>query len=201
MKFVEFLKSWIYTIVVTMIFSAAVDLIIPGSSMRKYVKFVLGLVVMAAILQPVLKLAKADFNLSLDTFSYNQQLDQSYLKKQVDYYSEGQQAEIVKAYKKNLESNIKAQLEAEYGDGDIKVNVDVDEDKKSERFGEITKLNVSIGKQIKSVSKVEKVNLGRGENDKNNAKKESDNDSQNLKKKISSRYGIDPDVITISFIN
>ena len=51
----ETLKEFVITLVTTMILITAVELIAPDNSMKKYLKFVLGLILIVVILNPILK--------------------------------------------------------------------------------------------------------------------------------------------------
>lgn len=196
----DFLKTWVYTIVVTLIFVAFIDILMPSSSMKKYVKLVLGLLIMAVILKPVMSLRDADFNLSADIFSYQGKLDQSSLKKQAEYYSKGQEAEIIKVYKQNLESRMEQQIRLETESQDAKVSIDVDEDKDSERYGEIKKVSISIEKQVNQITKVDKIRIGESSNESQKEEEKYESNYSELLEKISSMYGIDKDKIEIKLL-
>ena len=49
----ELLKGFVITLVTTIIFMTAVELIAPDNSMKKYIKFILGLLLISVILTPI----------------------------------------------------------------------------------------------------------------------------------------------------
>ncbi len=58
-----YLETWVRNVVVLILFGTLLELAIPSSSMRKYIRLVLGLVIMLALLRPVVVLFHADGNL------------------------------------------------------------------------------------------------------------------------------------------
>ena len=51
----EYLKSFVITLSVTLLFVSAVEMILPSGSIKKYVKYVVGLILMAVILNPIVQ--------------------------------------------------------------------------------------------------------------------------------------------------
>lgn len=49
------MKNWITSIAVTVIFITCVEIMLPDNSMKKYCKFVLGLILMVVIINPIIK--------------------------------------------------------------------------------------------------------------------------------------------------
>ena len=53
--FIETLKNIVITLVTVLIFISAVELISPNNKMKKYIKFILGLILISVILNPILQ--------------------------------------------------------------------------------------------------------------------------------------------------
>ena len=51
----EYLNNFIITLVATMIFMTSIEIIAPDNSMKKYIKFVLGLILISAMINPIIK--------------------------------------------------------------------------------------------------------------------------------------------------
>lgn len=197
---IELLKQWINSIVVVIIFAAFIDILIPGSSMKKYVKLVLGLIIMTVILQPVIKLVKGDFSISTSSFQVQNRLDNIQLKKQTEYYDRKQADAITKAYKQNLENQIKQQIKGELKEGNADVSVDIVEDTQSSDYGQLKKITITLKDKIDKVEKVDKITIGKNrENESSN--KVKDNDYQDIKSMLSLVYGIDKQFIEINTLN
>ena len=54
--FMETLKGIVVNLVTVLIFISAIELIMPSNKMKKYIKFILGLILITVILNPILKL-------------------------------------------------------------------------------------------------------------------------------------------------
>lgn len=57
----SFLTTWVTNIIVFILFAIVLDMLIPNSSMQKYTKLVIGLLLTAIFLTPILSLFKEDF--------------------------------------------------------------------------------------------------------------------------------------------
>jgi stage III sporulation protein AF len=194
---VEFLKDWITNIIIAIVFGAFVDMLIPDSSMKKYVKLTLGLLIMAVILHPVLKLINNDFSISNISFQVQNKLDNIYLKNRVEYLNIQQSDQITKVYKENLERQMEQQINGEVKGAGAEVSVDVVEDADSKDYGKLKKINVTIKKNANEVAKVEKVKIGETEKSENGGEA-SNMDYSQIKRTLSSIYGIGVDSIEIN---
>lgn len=149
----ESLKSWITTICVAIIFITAVEMILPDNSLKKYSKFVLGLILMTVILNPILSIFTHD-NLEL----------QGYFDKYEDIISSSSEEnkknkeKNVESTLKNFETNISKSCEKilkdKYPKDNFKVQVKADYDGKN--FS-VSKVEVGFEKDsyIKPIEKVE----------------------------------------------
>lgn len=90
------LKELVTTLVTALIFITAIELISPNNSMKKYLKFILGLVLITIILNPIVKIISNGQNNIYDSIS--------------DY------EEVFSNYK----NEVKSSAENELKDGDLK---------------------------------------------------------------------------------
>jgi len=65
----HFLTEWIMNIIVFILLAMIVDMLLPSSAMKKYTKLVTGLLLIAIILTPVLKIFSQDFDSLMDQVS------------------------------------------------------------------------------------------------------------------------------------
>ncbi|MDX8046022.1 stage III sporulation protein AF [Gracilibacillus sp. S3-1-1] len=65
---IEYLSSWILQIVVFIILAMIVDMILPSSTLKQYVKLVIGLLLMLVILQPLLSVFNVDAHKLVNQF-------------------------------------------------------------------------------------------------------------------------------------
>ncbi|OAT84164.1 stage III sporulation protein AF [Bacillus sp. MKU004] len=64
----SFLTEWITNIIVFVLLATVIDMLLPSSSMQKYVKIVTGLLLITIILTPLLKLLTSDVDTVIDSF-------------------------------------------------------------------------------------------------------------------------------------
>jgi stage III sporulation protein AF len=61
----QFLTEWVTNIIIFVLLATVIDMLLPNSSFQKYTKIVTGLLLIAIILTPVLKLISKDFETAL----------------------------------------------------------------------------------------------------------------------------------------
>lgn len=186
--------GWINTIVVAIIFAAFVEMLMPSNNMKKYIKLVLGLLIMAVILEPVLQYLNKGYSLSGYSFKYTNILDSSYIKQESEAYSQKQQDSVVKLYKQNLEDKMAEGIKKLVSNKDASVSVDIVDNINDKNFGDINKVTVTLKDIIKKVDKVGKIQV---DNENNTGQKDQDEDYTDLKNKISALYDIDRSKIEI----
>lgn len=56
-------KEWVRDLVILVIFVSVIEMLLPGGALKKYVKIVLGFFILLTVLNPILHLLKADFQI------------------------------------------------------------------------------------------------------------------------------------------
>ena len=76
---IEFLSSWAQGIIVAVIIATLIEMILPNSSSKKYVKVVIGMYILFTIVSPIIKkLGGKDINLNtINIEKYEQQIAKS----------------------------------------------------------------------------------------------------------------------------
>ena len=123
----EYLNNFIITLVATMIFMTAIEIISPDNSMKKYIKFVLGLILISVMINPIIKF-----------FTGGEQEVINRIKRYEDMLNlgvtnEGESKEVIEkqkeAFKSNLNSNCDNLLKEKFSDknfkSDIKCNINL----------------------------------------------------------------------------
>lgn len=73
----DFLKEWVTNIIIFILLATVLDMLLPNSSFQKYTKIVTGLILIAIILSPVMKLFNTDFETAIASIGqYNGQEDE-----------------------------------------------------------------------------------------------------------------------------
>lgn len=123
---IDLLKNWIRNVITIVIFANIIELLLPNSSMRKYVKVVMGFFILLTILNPLFKL----LNVDLSTFSvFNNSDSQA---KYRSSYVEGNalqkknQQLVVATFEKHFAEQIKALVltQADVSDATVEVSAD-----------------------------------------------------------------------------
>ena len=195
---IEFLSSWAQGIIVAVIIATLIEMILPNSSSKKYVKVVIGMYILFTIVSPIIKkLGGKDINLNtINIEKYEQQIsksDNTISRK----FEDNNTRSIKDIYVSNLKADISAKLKEkgyEIDTSDIQIKDDenytiekitlklIKMEQKQEKNNEIVINTVEIGNAISQ----------------KDSKTLSDDDKQEVKDYISKIYDIDKKNINIS---
>lgn len=174
--FIETLKNIVITLVTMLIFISAVELVSPNNKMKKYIKFILGLLLVTVILNPILELvSNGEKNIVDGIKVYEKILSQSENNIELNdsistlNNNENQEDNRKKAFINNFNKNCDNLLKNKFKDMTFKSEIDCDIN-----FTNIT-LNVKqlkIGVSDSKVTKIKKVVINEGVN--SNTKEENE---------------------------
>lgn len=116
----EYINNFVITLVATMIFMTAIDIISPDNSMKKYIKFVLGLILISVMINPIVKF-----------FTGGEQELVSAIKSYENMFYESTSIENktnigeskIESFKNNLNNNCDKLLKEEFSGREFKSNV------------------------------------------------------------------------------
>lgn len=187
----EFIYSWIKDLVIIFIIITLVDLVMPKGSMHRYIRFVIGLLIIFAVINPFVNLGNIDFQLDKEVFK---NIDNQFsINEEI---IEGQESQIEMMYKDKIANELEGFIDenTEYRVSELDIEIDKTED----NFGAISYINLLIQNEDMEVNedsigiRVKPVVLEyKNENEVNN-------EFLDLKDLISNRYEIDMDLIHIS---
>lgn len=187
----EFIYSWIKDLVIIFIIITLVDLVMPKGSMHRYIRFVIGLLIIFAVINPFVNLGNIDFQLDKEVF---RNIDNQFsINEEI---IEGQESQIEMMYKDKIANELEGFIDenTEYRVSELDIEIDKTED----NFGAISYINLLIQNEDMEVNedsigiRVKPVVLEyKNENEVNN-------EFLDLKDLISNRYEIDMDLIHIS---
>ena len=195
---IEFLSSWAQGIIVAVIIATLIEMILPNSSSKKYVKVVIGMYILFTIVSPIIKkVGGKDINLNtINIEKYERQIsksDNTISRK----FEDNNTRSIKDIYVSNLKADISAKLKEkgyEIDTSDIQIKDDenytivkitlklIKMEQKQEKNNEIVINTVEIGNTISQ----------------KDSKTLSDDDKQEVKDYISETYDIDKKNINIS---
>lgn len=131
----DWFREWILQIAGIIVIGALCDMILPQNEIRKYVKMVVGLVMVFAVIRPAAGVSFDELTPHIPRDVRNQAVE---LKEQLDNV---EREEIVGLYCKKIEERIRTELPQELQNAEIDVSV---EEEKNEYFGSINSVSVKI---------------------------------------------------------
>ena len=136
----EYINNFVITLVATMIFMTAVDIISPDNSMKKYIKFVLGLILISVMINPIIKFFTGGEQELVNTIkNYENMFYEGITSENENDVSKNQ----IESFKNNLNSNCNSLLKEEFSDKDFKSNVECEIDLESMTYS-IESLEVGV---------------------------------------------------------
>ncbi|WP_462391967.1 stage III sporulation protein AF [Clostridium cadaveris] len=186
----EGLKTWITTICAGVFFITAVEMILPDNSLKKYAKFVLGLILMIIIINPLIKILNGtDINVSSYLNEYENILENE------DEKSIKQKSNSIKntqaVFEKNIERITLKTLKENYPKDNFEITVKTKYDKEENIFS-IESINILFDEG--GVKPVKKVEINKN-TDENGGNKEIDN--KKMKELIEKTLNIEEKAIHI----
>lgn len=146
----EELKEFVITLVTMLILMTAVELIAPDNNMKKYLKFVLGLIFIAIMLSPIISVfTKGEENISIQIQKYIDLSENQSIEVNKEYNNNSQNT-----FKKNLEENCNRILKEKFDNNEFSSEIDCEVDMDNIKYSINT---VKIGVKNKDVSKIQKI--------------------------------------------
>lgn len=192
----EEIKSFVITLVSMIILITAIELIAPDNSMKKYVKFVLGTILIAVMISPIISLiSNGEEVLTKEIEEYIQIADNKSIEASNEYKQNN--SEIV--FKESLEQNCMSLLKEKFKDLDFEINIDCDVDMKNINY---LINNVNIGVKNKEVSTIKKIIINKS-NDSTEVSSNEDivKNKDEIKDYLSEKLNITRDNIEVYKIN
>lgn len=88
----DFIREWITNIIIFILLATVLDMLLPNSSFQKYTKIVTGLILIAIILSPVMKLFTSDFESAIASMGQFNSLDDENIKNSIEFQKKEIQA-------------------------------------------------------------------------------------------------------------
>lgn len=158
--FIETLKNIVITLVTVLIFISAVELISPNNKMRKYIKFILGLILISVILNPILQFISNGEKSVLDGIeSYEEvfstrkdkvDLDNVNIQNEIEDKEESRKKAFINNFNKNCDNLLKNQFKKMIFKSEIDCDVNF-----TDISLNIKKLKIGVGEN--KINKIKKV--------------------------------------------
>lgn len=195
---IELLKIWVTNITIAIFFITAVEMILPDNSMKKYAKFVLGLMLIVVIINPIIKLFDKNFDLNSYSSKATSYMEGSTEASNIKKYKDINVLNTTENFKKNLEDECITTLEETYPENKYNADVGIVYDSKNEVFN-INTVDIEIVKG--GVTDIKKIEIDT--KSVNASEKDVLRDAQGSKIRnlLSSKLKIPNDVITVYKLN
>ena len=187
----EYIKSFIETLVTIIILFSAIELISPNNSMKKYIKFVLGLILIVVMLNPIIDFFTEGEDKIVSTIKEYEGILSTDTETSSDVAASN---EVEDVFIENLNKNSAAELAEAFPDYTFVCNIDCNIDLNNFSY-DISHAKISIStNKIQEVEKIEKVEISN--DNKTNSQAYSD-DEQKILSYVSNMLGISEDKIEI----
>ncbi|ACA55111.1 stage III sporulation protein AF [Clostridium botulinum] len=191
----QWLKEWITNIAVAVFFITAIEMLLPKNNIKKYGKFVLGLILITVILNPIIKIFNKDYNISQYVEKATASFNNVDYKNDFDKYKKKNREETLNNFTANLQNQTKKKLEEKFPENKYEVNVKIAYDEEKDNL-EIKSMDVGVkGNKIEKIKKVNKINIGSNENGKED--KKSFEGEGKIKQFISNEFKVSSEVIKV----
>lgn len=191
---IELLKVWVTNITIAVFFITAVEMILPDNNMKKYAKFVLGLMLIVVIINPLVKI----FDKNFDLYSYSNKaisyMESSTSTTDIKKYKDSNIIKTSDNFKNNLEKQCIADLQEAFPENKYNADIEIVYDDSASQFN-INKMEIGIVEgSVKNISEI-KIDI----TSVNAAKKNilEGEEGEKIKSRLSSKFQISKDVITV----
>lgn len=147
-------REWIINICTAIFFITAVEMILPSNSMKKYTKFVLGLILITVLINPIVKLFDKNFNIDSYINTATEYFEEKQYKQNYDKYKNDNINNTVQVFSDNLGKMCMQKLQEKFPKDRYEVFPKVKYDFNEEKFiVDSVKVEVNEGK-VRSIKKV-----------------------------------------------
>lgn len=187
----EYIKSFIETLVTIIILFSAIELISPNNSMKKYIKFVSGLILIVVMLNPIIDFFTEGEDKIVSTIKEYEGILSTDTETSSDVAASN---EVEDVFIENLNKNSATELAEKFPDYKFVCDIDCNIDLNNFSY-DISHAKISIStNKIQEVEKIEKVEISN--DNKTNSHAYSD-DEQKILSYVSNMLGISEDKIEI----
>ena len=198
----EWFRSWATGIVIAVIIATIIEMILPNSTSKKYIKIIIGIFIVYTIISPVIGSFKGeDLNNYIKVENYIQSNSNALKTNEVSHNA---QSSIKKIYAQNLQNDLKTKLkEKGYISNNINISISNDDKYNIERIDikvdeKVTNSNQDE-KQVKTiVDNIKAIKIKVKKDDSQNNAIITENDKNEIKEYIKQIYQIDLNNINVS---
>lgn len=197
----EFLTGWITNIILFVLLATVIDMLLPSSAMQKYAKMVIGLLLIAVIISPVLSLFNTDFDqlLAEATASFGEgepkNLENLTEMKKKEIQA-SQHAYILEQMAVGLKAGVEEELIAKYEMEIESIHVEVKNAKQPKMPEDLQKIVLELDKAKSDTDSVEVV--AKVEIDTGDPPQKQPANLEEIKKFLAANWSVDEQLIEIA---
>jgi len=172
----------------------AVELILPNNKLKKYCKFVMGLILMLVIINPIIIALKPSsaININFDEFSYDFEERDSY---EYEKYRDKNIDSTLKVFRKNIEKECIKNLNDEFPNTDFSVDIDVSYDGLEGMF-KIDEVSVGVNGS-NNVKRVKPVVISKNKSMKNENQNNNNENLSKIKKRLGKLLDLEEKLVNV----
>ncbi|MBU3180150.1 stage III sporulation protein AF [Clostridium psychrophilum] len=195
---IDSLKVWVTNIAIAIFFITAVEMILPDNSIKKYAKFVLGIMLIVVIINPIMKVFDKNFNLDSYSSKATSYMEGSASKTDNEKYKNINIVNTTQNFKKNLENECITNLKEAYPENKYNADIKIVYDSKKGTYNINT---VEIGVVDEGVKSVKNIEINTASVSTSNREILQDEQGNKIRKLLSSKLKVSNDVITVYKLN
>jgi len=187
---IDFISDWAEQVVLAVIIATILEMLLPQSKNKKYIKMVIGIYILFCIISPFIKNSNSFSVEDIDLSKY-------YIEENVEVNQESMDKRLQELYLEELEQDITKKVE-EFGYKVIKCDVKAILDSNNENAG-INKVTLEIEKMVNTnISNVENVEIDINTKENNKEEKGKSEEIEELTEKLSQYYELEEKKINIT---
>jgi stage III sporulation protein AF len=156
---VHFLTEWVTNIIIFVLLATVIDMLLPNTNLQKYTKIVTGLLLIAIILTPVLKLISKDFESALQSIPIFQDTEEKNMENLIELKKKeiqaSQRAYILETMAVQLKEGTEEELMNQYGLEVANIAITLDETTKLSFPDNLQKVIVQLKQSEEEANVVE----------------------------------------------
>ncbi|MFC0188314.1 stage III sporulation protein AF [Fictibacillus aquaticus] len=163
----ELLTGWVSNIILLILLAGIIEMLLPDSSFQKYIRLVIGLLLILAMLTPLLQIMKTDMNSVLAAMNLADEKKEEKIKNSIENkkteIQASQAAYILEQMAVPLKNKVKEELKSSYGltITSLRLQANPKKDGRPFSYEDITAARVVLGKADgqTAIEGVEEVNI------------------------------------------
>lgn len=157
---IALLSAWVKEIILVVLFATFVEFLLPNSSMQRFVRVIMGLFIMLAILNPIMAIVDKNWRSAqvpaLSTYSSGS----TDIQNKTGSVANDRTRIAGEIFRKDVARQIRALVIAVEGVAEARVNVDVEGQDDGKYTGAVKKIIVYVKPGINGADKIPKVSIG-----------------------------------------